>query len=228
MMMMKTLESFTKNVKGNQKGISWFKQGTYSQVGIPRCGTHELLIREILGGSFARHFGENKSLIILRKHYFWPSKSKNVQGILRSCVTCQVAKSHPLPHGLYTPLPVHTLSWVDVSMDFIIGLPKTQRNKYSIFVVVEPFSKMTHFILDNKTNDATHIVVLYLKKVMRLHGIPWSIVSDRDTKFLSHFWITLWKKMGTKLKYNTICHPQMDSQTKVTNRTLGNTLEGFD
>ena len=147
-----------------------------------------------------------------------------MQDILRRCGTYQVVKSHSLSHDLYTTLPIPTSPWVDVSMDFILGLPKTQRNKDSIFVMVGRFSKMSHFILWNKTNDATHITKLYFIEVARLHGIPRSIISDPYTKFLSHFWITLWSKLGTKLKYNTTCHPQTDGQIEVTNRTLGTLL----
>jgi len=158
---------------------------------IPKCSTSELLVREVHGGSLAGHFGESKTLTMLREHYYWLGMEKDVQDILRRCGMCQAAKSHTLPHGLYIPLPVPTLPWVDVSMDFILGLPKTQTGKDSIFVVVDRFSKMAHFIPCNKTNDATHITELYFKEVTRLHGIPKSIVSDRDTKFLSHFWITL-------------------------------------
>ena len=109
---------------------------------VPKCGTMELLVREVHGGSLAGNCGENKTSIVLKEHYYWPSMDKDVQDILRRCATCQIAKSHSLPQGLYTPLPVPTSPWIDVSMDFILGLPRTQRNKDSIFVVVDRFSKM--------------------------------------------------------------------------------------
>ena len=151
---------------------------------------------------------------------------KDVQDVLRRCATCQIAKSHLLPQGVYTPLLVSTQPWVNVSTDFILGLPRTQWNKDSIFMV-DRFSKMTHFIPCNKTNDASHITELYFKEVMRLHDVPRSIISDQDTKFLSHFWVTLWKTVGTKLKYSTTCQPKTDGQTEVTNRTVGTLLQAL-
>jgi len=86
---------------------------------VPKCGTRELLVREVHGGFLAGHYGENKTSMVLKGHYFWPGMDKDVQDILGRCATCQIAKNHSLPQGLYTPLPVPTLPWVDVSIDFV-------------------------------------------------------------------------------------------------------------
>ena len=144
---------------------------------------------------------------------------RDVQRTCDRCITCRQAKSRVMPHG-HTPLPVPKEPWVDISMDFILGLPRSRKGKDSIFVVMDRFSKMAHFIACHKTNDVTNIADLFFGEVIWLHGLPRSIVSDRDVKFLSYLWKVLWGKLGTKLLYSTTCHPQTDGQTKVVNQTL--------
>ena len=193
---------------------------------IPKHSIRELLVREAHGGGLAGHFGIAKTLEILREHFFWPKMLGDVTNIVNKCVTCHMAKSSFKP-GLYSPLPVPVRPWEDVSMDFIVALPRTQRGKDAIMVVVDRFSKMAHFVACHKTDDACNVADLYYKEIVRLHGIPKTIVSDRDSKFLSYFWNTLWRKVGTKLLFSTSHHPQTDGQTEVTNRTLGTLLRGL-
>jgi hypothetical protein len=132
-----------------------------------------------------------KTLEILHEHFFWPRMRRDVTQIYGRCITCRKVKSKVLPHVLYTPLPVLSEPWVDISMDFVLWLSRTKKGRDSISVIVDRFSKMTHFIPCHKTDDATNIANLFFNEIVRLHGVPRSIVSDRDVKFLSKFWKVL-------------------------------------
>ena len=108
----------------------------------------------------------------------------DVQSFCDKGIPCKQAKSKVMPHGFYTPLSMSNHLWTDVSMDFVLGLPWSQVCKDIIFVVVDRFSKMAHFIACSKINDTTHIGDLFFKEVVCLHGFPKTIVSDRDMKTL--------------------------------------------
>ncbi|KAL4369427.1 hypothetical protein GQ457_05G022290 [Hibiscus cannabinus] len=161
-----------------------------NRICIPQGSMRDILIREAHEGGLG-HFGVTKTLHTLKEHLFWPKMRRDIERFCERCVTCKKAKSKVSPHG-----------------------------RDSIFVVVDRFSKMAHFIACHKTDDAVNVAYLFFQEIVRLHGIPRSIVSDRDVKFLSHFWRTLWSKIGTKLMFSTTCHPQIDGQNEVVNRVL--------
>jgi hypothetical protein len=133
------------------------------------------------------HFSVKKTEDILAAHFFWPKMRRDMVRFVARYTTCQKAKSRLNPHDLHMPLPAPSVPWKDISMDFVLGLSRTKRGRDSIFVVVDRFSKMAHFIPCHKTDDASHIADLLFREIIRLHGVPNTIVSDRDTKFLSHF-----------------------------------------
>ena len=116
---------------------------------------------------------------------------KDVHKFVKSYAICQLAKGVSQNTSLYTPITIPEKPWSDISMDFFLGLPKTMKGYDSIFVVVENFSKMAHFIPCKKTSNPKHVAELFLKEIVRLYGLPRSIISDRDNKFVGYFWKTL-------------------------------------
>jgi hypothetical protein len=122
-----------------------------------------------------------------------------VERYVSRCTTCNKAKSRLNPHGLYMPLPVPSVPWLNIFMNFVLGLPRTKRGRDNIFVVVDRFSKMADFIPCHKSDNASHIADLFFAKIVRLYGVPNTIVSYRDAKFLKLFLENLMIKIGDKI-----------------------------
>ena len=168
--------------------------------------------------------GRDKTCATLSKDYYWTRRFRGVNRFTTRCSTCRKAKSKAQSHVMYMPLPILYHPWEDISMDFVLGLPRTRNGKDSVFVVVDYFSKMAHFIPCNKIDDASHVANLFCRKIFHLHGVSKTIVLDRNVMFLSYFWKTLCAKLGIKLLFSSAYHPQTDGQTEVTNQTLSTLL----
>lgn len=164
---------------------------------------------------------------MVKERYFWPSINKDFIKFVERCRVCQLAKGRSQNTCLYTPFHVPERPWEYISMDFVLGLPRTQKGHDSVMVVVDIFSKMAHFIPCKKTIDPSEVVVLFLREIVRLHGLPWSITFDRDTKLLGHFWQTLWKNMGSNLLHSSTYHPQTGGKAEMVYHSLGNMLRGL-
>jgi hypothetical protein len=142
-----------------------------------------------------------------------------------ACGVCQLMKAeHKRPAGLLKPLEILEWKWERITMDFVVGLPRTPRGKDAIWVVVDQLTKSAHFIPMKTTNSAEELVPLYMIEVLRLHGVPKSIVSDRDSKFVPKFWQSLHNALGTKLSLSVAFHPQTDGQSERTIQTLEDML----
>ena len=140
-------------------------------------------------------------------------------------MTCQQVKAETQrPSGLMQPLSVPQWKWEDISMDFIDGLPRSKRGNTSIWVIVDRLTKVAHFIPVKSERTAPKLAQIFIKEVVRLHGIPKTIVSDRDTIFTSKFWRSFQEAMGSELCLSTAYHPQSDGQTEVVNKVLEDML----
>lgn len=175
----------------------------------------------------AGHSGYLRTLNRLARNFAWPGMRRDVKRFVASCDQCQRNNYETVhPPGLLQPLPVPDNVWVDIAIDFIDGLPLSE-GKSSILVVVDRLSKQGHFIAVAHPYTASDIAETFTREVFRLHGMPRSIVSDRDKIFISHFWKHFFKLQGTQLCRSSAYHPQTDGQTEVLNRTLEHYLRCF-
>jgi hypothetical protein len=186
------------------------------------------IIHEHHDAVIAGHQGIERTYSTLQKYFYWPKMINDIRKYVNSCDACQRNKaSQQLPIGLLQPLSIPTKRWTHVSMDFITQLPPTKEKHDAIVVFVDLFTKMVHFVPTTTNASAPNTAQLFFNNVFRLHGLPQVIISDRDSKFTSHFWKSLFNHLGTKLAMSTAFHPQTDGQTERANRTLEDMLRAF-
>ncbi|KAL0544273.1 hypothetical protein IC582_019386 [Cucumis melo] len=183
------------------------------------------LLSEAHSSPFSMHPGSTKMYQDLKRVYWWRNMKREVAEFVSRCLVCQQVKApRQKPAGLLQPLSIPEWKWENVSMDFITGLPRTLRGFTVIWVVVDRLTKSAHFVPGKSTYTANKWAQLYMSEIVRLHGVPVSIVSDRDARFTSKFWKGLQTAMGTRLDFSTAFHPQTDGQTERLNQVLENML----
>lgn len=193
----------------------------------PNSKLKGLLLTEHHCTPIACHPGHERTFRLLSAGFYWPNMCKDVKKFVDSCAVCQSTKySTQRPAGLLQPLPVPSQVWEDVFMDFITGLPSS-RGYTTIMVVVDRLSKYAHFAPLPTKFDALRVAHLFINTVVRHHGFPKSLVSDRDSVFLNATWEKMLLLSGTKLNFSTAYHPQSDGQTEVRNRGLEQYLRAF-
>ncbi|KAL1224617.1 putative mitochondrial protein [Cardamine amara subsp. amara] len=166
------------------------------------------------------HSGRDVTHQRVKGLFYWKGMIKDIQSYIRSCNVCQQCKYETLASpGLLQPLSIPETIWSNISMDFIDGLPYSF-GKTVIFVVVDRLSKAAHFMPLSHPYNAVSVAQVFLDNVYKLHGCPQTIVSDRDTVFLSEFWRELFTLQGVSLNFSSAYHPQSDGQTVVVNRGL--------
>jgi hypothetical protein len=186
-----------------------------------------MVLSELHATPTAGHSGFTKTYDRVKRSFFWDGMKQDIRKFMAECEVCQHNKGETVKSpGTLQPLPIPPDIWKDISMDFITGLPKS-RNKSVIMVVVDRLSKYAHFCALHHPFTASTVAQIFMDQVFKLHGMPNSIVSDRDPTFTSNFWQELFKLQGTQLHLSSAYHPQTDGQTKVVNKCLETYLRCF-
>ncbi|GJS91741.1 putative reverse transcriptase domain-containing protein [Tanacetum coccineum] len=188
-------------------------------------GLRELIMHELHKSKYSIHPGSDKMYQDLKKLYWWPNMKAEIATYVSKCLTCAKVKAeHQKPSGLLQQPEIPEWKWEKITMDFVSGLPRTPSGYDSIWVIVDRLTKSAHFLPMKKTDSIEKLAQLYLKEIICKHGVPTSIISDRDSLFTSRFWKSLQEAMGTQLDMSTAYHPETDGQSERTIQTLEDML----
>jgi hypothetical protein len=206
----------------DEADVLWFK----NRLVVPKVPElRRLILDEAHSTRFSIHPGSNKMYQDLKQRFWWTKMKIEIAKYVARCDTCCKVKAvHLKSAGMLQPLPIPSWKWEDISMDFITGLPKTSRGFDSIWVIVDRLTKSAHFVPVKVDYRASRYAEIYVARIMSLHGIPKTIVTDRGTQFVSQFWRQFQKSLGTKLLYSTAYHPQTGGQTERVNQILEDML----
>ncbi|GJZ64703.1 hypothetical protein Tco_0621124 [Tanacetum coccineum] len=188
-------------------------------------GLRDLIMHESHKSKYSIHPGSDKMYQDLKKLYWWPNMKAEIATYVSKCLTCAKVKAeHQKPSGLLQQPKIPEWKWEKITMDFVSGLPRTPSGYDSIWVIVDRLTKSAHFLPMKKTDSIEKLTQLYLKEIVCKHGVPTSIISDRDSLFTSRFWKSLQEAMGTQLDMSTAYHPETDGQSERTIQTLEDML----
>jgi hypothetical protein len=149
----------------------------------------------------------------LKVSYSWCGMKHDIVEYVALCDTCQRVKAeHQRLTALLQPLKVLEWKWEEINMDFIVGLPRTQKGYDSIWVIIDRLTKVAHFIPIKTTYTGPQLAELYISRIVCLHGVPKKIMSDIGTQFTLKFWKKLHESMDTKMNFSSAYHPQTDGQ----------------
>ncbi|MCO5555239.1 hypothetical protein L7F22_008783 [Adiantum nelumboides] len=187
---------------------------------------------------YARHRGIDATVKAIETFIYWPALRRDVDAFVRECIICQKVKfDRQKAPGLLQPLPIPDKPWESIAMDFIFDLPrtqtgnddlpKTQNGNDAIWTIVDRSSKQAHFIPVKKTTKADHMARIFLAQIFRHHGMPKTIISDRDPRMTSNFWRALFVNLGTRLDFSSAYHPETDGQSETVNSTVLDLLKCY-
>ncbi|KAJ9556252.1 LOW QUALITY PROTEIN: hypothetical protein OSB04_010866 [Centaurea solstitialis] len=198
----------------------------FGRVWVPVTGeARQTLLDEAHKSKFSIHPGATKMYRDLKTDYWWPGMKRDVARYVERCLTClRVKAEHQRPHGKLQPLDIPVWKWEHITMDLITKLPRTSRSYDAIWVIVDRLTKSAHFIAIRESSSAEALADIYVKEIVARHGVPVTIISDRDVRFTSRFWGKFHEDLGTRLQFSTAFHPQTDGQSERTIQTLEDML----
>ncbi|GKA60094.1 putative reverse transcriptase domain-containing protein, partial [Tanacetum coccineum] len=185
----------------------------------------ELIMHESHKSKYSVHPGSDKMYQDLKKLYWWPNMKAGIATYVSKCLTCAKVKAEyqKLSSLLVQPV-IPVWKWENITVDFVTKLPKTSSGQDTIWVIVDRLTKSAYFLPMKETNSMEKLTRQYLKEVVSRHRVPVLIISDRDSKFTSHFWKSLNEALGTQLDMSMAYHPHTDGQSERTIQTLEDML----